>query len=129
METLPKSSSAPANQATLLIADAKYTAPELIMANRTPDQAAHTTGDIYVLGFMFYELLAGNLEMQSQFADAERMQTGLAWLRWHADSKVGCARCPRPPRPVPKVWPTWWDGWWKKIPPSAWVLSKRSRQR
>lgn len=74
-------------QATLLISDAKYTAPEVILARKTPDQAAHACGDVYVLGFVFYELLVGKDEMLRQFGEAEQMQTGLAWMRWHADPK------------------------------------------
>jgi serine/threonine protein kinase len=76
------------SQSTLLIADARYTAPELIMARSAPDQAAHACGDIYVLGFLFYELLAGKKAMRRQFAELEQMQTGLAWMRWHADPKL-----------------------------------------
>jgi serine/threonine protein kinase len=75
--------SASGGQPTLLIADAKYTAPELILAQRAPDPAAHERGDVYVLGFLFYELLAGTAEMQRQFGD--HVRTGLAWMRWHAD--------------------------------------------
>jgi serine/threonine protein kinase len=77
----------PSGQATLLISDAKYTAPELVLARRAPDQAAHVCGDIYVLGFVFYELLVGKEEMLRQFAEAEQLQTGLAWMRWHSDPR------------------------------------------
>jgi serine/threonine protein kinase len=87
IECSPRKSASP-SQSTILISDARYTAPELIMARSTPDQAAHIAGDIYVLGFMFYELLAGKKEMGRQFAELEPMQTGLAWMRWHADPKL-----------------------------------------
>ncbi len=80
--------SASPSQSTLLIADARYTAPELIMAKSAPDQAAHVCGDIYVLGFLFYELLAGKKEIRRQFAELEQLHTGLAWMRWHADPKL-----------------------------------------
>ena len=87
IESIPKVS-APSSQSTLLIADARYAAPELIMARSTPDQTAHVRGDIYVLGFLFYELLAGKQEMRRQLAELEQAQTGLAWMRWHSDPKL-----------------------------------------
>jgi serine/threonine protein kinase len=82
-EARSKASSGSSGQPTLLISDAKYTAPELILAQRAPDPAAHACGDVYVLGFVFYELLAGTAELQRQFGD--QVRTGLAWMRWHAD--------------------------------------------
>lgn len=87
-ETGSKASPPSSGAATLLISDAKYTAPELILARTAPDLAAHACGDVYVLGFVFYELLAGGAQMQREFGDVEQMQTGLAWMRWHADPKT-----------------------------------------
>jgi serine/threonine protein kinase len=94
---------APSSQSTLLIADARYAAPELIMARSAPDQTTHVRGDIYVLGFLFYELLAGKQEMQRQLAELEQAQTGLAWMRWHSNPKLKlrsldevAPNCPKP---------------------------------
>ncbi len=74
-----------AGQATLLIPDAKYSAPELLMAQTAPDEASHTAADIYILGLALYELLAGNTKMQEQFADFAQLRSGLGWMRWHVE--------------------------------------------
>src|SRR5262249_6504003 len=86
IERASKVSSSP-SQSTLLIADARYAAPELIMARSAPDHAAHVCGDIYVLGFLFYELLRGKKEMRREVPQLEQPQAGLDWLRWHGDMK------------------------------------------
>ncbi len=74
-----------AGQGTLLIPDAKYSAPELLMAQTAPDQASHTGADIYVLGLNLYELLAGNTKMEEQFANFAHLRSGLGWMRWHVE--------------------------------------------
>jgi formylglycine-generating enzyme required for sulfatase activity len=81
IDTFPR----PAAQATVLVADAKYTAPELLITQTVPDQAAHVCADIYVLGFLLYELLIGREQMDRQFADLAELNTGLGWMRWHTD--------------------------------------------
>jgi serine/threonine-protein kinase len=75
---------APAH-ATLLIADPKYAPPELFLAQTIPDSSGHVAGDVYVLGFAFYELLAGHREFDRQFAELAQGKTGLGWMSWHAD--------------------------------------------
>jgi formylglycine-generating enzyme required for sulfatase activity len=74
-----------AGQGTLLIPDAKYSAPELLMAQTAPDEASHAAADIYVLGLTLYELLAGNTKMEEQFADIAQLRSGLGWMRWHVE--------------------------------------------
>jgi formylglycine-generating enzyme required for sulfatase activity len=74
-----------AGQGTLLIPDAKYSAPELLMAQTAPDEASHTAADIYVLGLTLYELLAGNTKMEEQFSDFAQFRSGLGWMRWHVE--------------------------------------------
>ena len=92
----------PAN-ATLLIADAKYTAPELFVSQTVLDNAGHIRSDIYVLGLLFYELLAGRSEMERQIAGIPELRTELGWMRWHADPAQKLRpvasvspQCPRP---------------------------------
>ena len=85
IERISKAAPTPPSQSTILISDARYTAPELLMARKTLDRAAHICGDIYVLGFVFYEFLAGKQEMRRHFAELDQPQTGLAWMRWHSD--------------------------------------------
>jgi serine/threonine protein kinase len=99
IEPRSKSAESSSGPATLLISNAKYTAPELIVAQRAPDPAAHACGDVYVLGFVFYELLAGKAEIRRQFGDIEDMRTGLPWMRWHADPD-------RKLRPLPEAVPS-----------------------
>lgn len=70
---------------TLLIAEPRYSAPELLLALTTPDSASHEAADIYVLGFLMYEFLAGRNRLADQFPDISGINSGLGWMRWHAD--------------------------------------------
>jgi hypothetical protein len=60
---------------------AKYTYPELFgeTAPGTPAGA-----NVYVAGFIFYELLLGHKLFNAQFKDVER-NGNLGWFTWHAD--------------------------------------------
>jgi serine/threonine protein kinase len=75
-----------APNATLIISEPKYTAPEFCLAQTAPDESAHICGDIYVLGFLFYEMLVGRKEFDRQFANLEQAQSGFGWMSWHADT-------------------------------------------
>jgi formylglycine-generating enzyme required for sulfatase activity len=81
IDTCPR----PAPHATVLVTDAKYTAPELLITQTVPDEAAHVCADIYVLGFLLYELLIGREQMDRQLPELAEANTGLAWMRWHTD--------------------------------------------
>ncbi len=50
---------APPPSATLVLTEPKYAAPEMLLTHTTTDGSAHLRSDIYVLGFVSYEALAG----------------------------------------------------------------------
>ncbi len=85
--------------ATLIISEPKYTAPEFCLAQTVPDEDAHICGDIYVLGFLFYEILVGRKEFDRQFASLEQAQSGFGWMSWHADTA-------KQVRPIAEVLPS-----------------------
>ena len=66
---------------TFDLGSAKYTYPEFFGegAPGTPAGA-----NVYIAGFIFYELLLGRKLFDAQFKDVER-NGNLGWLTWHAD--------------------------------------------
>ncbi|HWR50347.1 MAG TPA: SUMF1/EgtB/PvdO family nonheme iron enzyme, partial [Bryobacteraceae bacterium] len=82
---MPSSDPPPPN-ATMMVEDPKYTAPELLLSRLTAGGTAHVLADIYVLGFGAYELLAGRTQFNRQFGGADGPQEHLAWMNWHADT-------------------------------------------
>jgi hypothetical protein len=66
---------------TFDLGSAKYTYPEFFgeAAPGTPAGA-----NVYIAGFIFYELLLGRKLFDAQFKDVER-NSNLGWLAWHAD--------------------------------------------
>ena len=66
---------------TFDLGSAKYTCPELFgeAAPGTPAGA-----NVYIAGFIFYELLLGRKLFDAQFKDVER-NGNLGWFTWHAD--------------------------------------------
>ena len=66
---------------TFELGTAKYTCPELFgeAAPGTPAGA-----NVYIAGFIFYELLLGRKLFDAQFKDVEK-NGNLGWLTWHAD--------------------------------------------
>jgi formylglycine-generating enzyme required for sulfatase activity/serine/threonine protein kinase len=78
---------APPPNATLMITEPKYAAPEMLLTHMSADGAAHVRSDIYVLGFVSYEALAGRTALRRQlFEDPGENETDLFWMKWHADS-------------------------------------------
>jgi formylglycine-generating enzyme required for sulfatase activity/serine/threonine protein kinase len=72
--------------ATLMMTEPKYAAPELLLTHITTDGAVHLLSDIYVLGFVSYEALAGRSALRRQlFEDPDEPETDLFWMKWHAD--------------------------------------------
>jgi serine/threonine protein kinase len=68
--------------ATVVSSSPKYAAPEgFEHSQNAPDCR---TLDVYVLGFMFYEVFLGRDLFEAQFQDVNR-QGDLGWLLWHAD--------------------------------------------
>jgi formylglycine-generating enzyme required for sulfatase activity len=77
---------APPPNATLMVTEPKYAAPEVLLAHTADDGAMHLKGDIYVLGFICYEALAGREAFRKQLAgEPEELEKDLFWLKWHAD--------------------------------------------
>ncbi|MBI3473181.1 MAG: SUMF1/EgtB/PvdO family nonheme iron enzyme [Candidatus Solibacter usitatus] len=64
--------------AATTVMQAKYSTPESSHAGEADGAAA----DIYVLGFIFYEILAGRTLFENEFAGIE---SELQWLTWHGD--------------------------------------------
>jgi serine/threonine protein kinase len=66
---------------TFDLGNAKYTCPDFFgrVAPGVPDNA-----NVYVAGFIFYELLLGRKLFDAQFRDVEK-NGNLGWLTWHTD--------------------------------------------
>jgi hypothetical protein len=67
---------------TFDLGSAKYTCPEFFGAAAPGTPAG---ANVYIAGFVFYELLLGRKLFDAQFKDVER-NGNLGWLRWHADA-------------------------------------------
>jgi serine/threonine-protein kinase len=68
-------------QTATAIEQAKYSVPDLFREGGSPGEAV----DVYLLGFIFYELLAGRQIFASQIGGAWNADD-VAWFNWHADS-------------------------------------------
>jgi serine/threonine protein kinase len=68
-------------QTATAIGEAKYSVPDLFREGGAPGEAV----DVYVLGFMFYELLAGRQIFAAQIGGAWNADD-VAWFNWHADA-------------------------------------------
>lgn len=73
----------PANATALLFAP-KYCPPESLLSASTSDGAQHVGGDIYVLGLLLYETIAGRAQFEAQI-DSAGSHNELKWMEWHAD--------------------------------------------
>ena len=78
--------------ATAIAGEAKYAAPEMFQEQtgvevKPGSQEWRQAEDIYVLGFMFYEILLGGRLFRRQFADVLADGSDFAWLNWHGDPK------------------------------------------
>jgi serine/threonine protein kinase len=67
---------------TFDLGSAKYTCPEFLGESALETPAA---ANVYIAGFIFYELLLGRKLFDAQFKDVER-NGNLGWLSWHADA-------------------------------------------
>ena len=92
----------PTSSGATLVSEPKYVSPEAFAEGVFAGQQSSVAGDIYVLGFVFYEMLAGSREFGKQFAQFRHGQNDIEWLRWHADLakklpglRQFCPDCPR----------------------------------
>ena len=76
----------------------RYAAPEILAENGAADPTG-VAGNVYALGFMFYEILLGRKLFRKTFAG---QRNELDWLRWHAalKSKAPALRSLLPDRPA-----------------------------
>jgi len=72
---------APPPNATLRMTEPKYAAPEMLLSQAATDETAHVATDIYVIGVVAYEALAGRDAFQKQVFP----ESDLFWMKWHAD--------------------------------------------
>ena len=72
-------------QTSMLLGTTKYMAPELF-ASGTVDGRA----DMYSLGFVAYEMLAGRAKFREIFSDIvrDRHTEALRWMKWHGNESV-----------------------------------------
>lgn len=82
---------------TVLISAPKYSSPEMFRAKPGAEQFQQASC-VYVLGFIFYEILLGNLAFSSQFANADDQEEHFQWLNWHCDLS-------RPAKPLKEILP------------------------
>src|SRR5262249_35574953 len=76
----------PPPNATPALTEPKYVAPEILLSSTGTEEGGHPQGDIYVLGFVVYEALAGRDAFRRQFfKDGGEEETDLFWMKWHAD--------------------------------------------
>jgi len=83
IETVPVRRS----ETTLVVTDPKYAAPELLLAQTTMSRAAHEQSDVYALGLIAYELLAGRDAFRKQISEhSGELGSDLFWMKWHVDA-------------------------------------------
>lgn len=70
---------------TLMVANPKYAAPELLHGPSSPSGPGWIPAQVYSVGFMLYEFLLGRTQFARQFPGMEDLGTGLAWMEWHSD--------------------------------------------
>jgi len=73
-------------------ADAKYSAPEFFQEGSGDDAKSAPAARVYILGFIFFELLAGRRIFEQQFADVLRSGDDLAWFEWHGNTEKSLPR-------------------------------------
>jgi len=73
-------------QTSMVLGTTKYMAPELFEGGRKVDGRA----DMYSLGFIAYEMLAGRPKFDEIFADVvrDRHSEALRWMKWHGNAGV-----------------------------------------
>ena len=69
---------------TLLIASPKHISPETFL-ERTAGASEREASEVYVVGFMFYEILLGKRIFSLEFDGFQGPDQQYLWLSWHGD--------------------------------------------
>ncbi|MCI0622945.1 MAG: serine/threonine protein kinase [Acidobacteria bacterium] len=70
---------------TLLIASPKHISPETFLERTAEADPERQTSEVYVLGFMFYEILLGKRVFDLEFDGFQGAEQQYLWLSWHGD--------------------------------------------
>ena len=70
---------------TVVVESPKYAAPEILRGRSGPAPDARVRPDLYAVGFMLYEFLAGRDLFRREFPGLDDSGAGLAWMEWHVD--------------------------------------------
>ena len=73
---------------TMLVANPKYAAPEVLHGQTQPAGPARVCANVYSVGFMMYEFLLGRELFRRQFPGMEDSGSGLKWMEWHSDAAL-----------------------------------------
>ena len=77
---------APPANATLAMTEPRYVAPEMLLSSTATEDTGHPRCDMYVLGFVAYEALAGRDAFRREvLQDRAEEEADLFWMKWHAD--------------------------------------------
>jgi serine/threonine protein kinase len=66
-------------------AEPKYCPPELFRVQEGDEPEKYAAADVYVLGFILYEILLGSRLFRQQFAEFGSNPAPYQWMQWQAD--------------------------------------------
>ena len=70
---------------TLLIASPKHISPETFLERTVEADTERQASEVYVLGFMLYEILLGKRVFNLEFAELQDPEHQYLWLSWHGN--------------------------------------------
>ena len=70
---------------TLLIASPKHISPETFLERTVEADAERQASEVYVLGFMLYEILLGKRVFNLEFSEFQGPEQQYLWLSWHGN--------------------------------------------
>jgi len=70
---------------TLLIASPKHISPETFLERTVEADTERQASEVYVLGFMLYEILLGKRVFNLEFAEFQDPEQQYLWLSWHGN--------------------------------------------
>ena len=66
----------------------QYASPEMFGEGFGDDSGSRVASDIYILGFIFYEMALGRRLFRSEFAEVYQGEADLQWLSWHGNREA-----------------------------------------